>query len=161
MLSEAKTTDYTKLLSTEAGLRAVTRWFLQRDILTQFSLARITDCAKPRRRGRTHSAQRSSSGTTAARATTSTGTDTSRRRAPATSDVLSARKVTVGTNARTRTARSARRAATDLRSSVGPASCIRSTTDMLDNIRLGRGGNSAVVPWMSIRMVVCRQPRLM
>jgi hypothetical protein len=29
MLSEAKTTDYTKLLSTEAGLRAVTRWFLQ------------------------------------------------------------------------------------------------------------------------------------
>jgi hypothetical protein len=52
MLSEAKTTDYTKLLSTEAGLRAVTRWFLQRDILTQFSLARTTDYAKPRRRGR-------------------------------------------------------------------------------------------------------------
>ncbi|KAM0703952.1 hypothetical protein Q7P35_008958 [Cladosporium inversicolor] len=52
MLSEAKTTDYTKLLSTEAGLRAVTRWFLQRDILTQFSLARIMDYAKPRRRGR-------------------------------------------------------------------------------------------------------------
>lgn len=42
----------TKLLSTEAGLRAVTRWFLQRDILTQFSLARISDDAKTRRRGR-------------------------------------------------------------------------------------------------------------
>jgi hypothetical protein len=28
MLSEAKTTDYTKLLSTEVGLRAVKRWFL-------------------------------------------------------------------------------------------------------------------------------------
>jgi hypothetical protein len=52
MLSEAKTTDYTKLLSTEAGLRAVTRWFLQRDILTQFSLARTMDDRKPRRRGR-------------------------------------------------------------------------------------------------------------
>jgi hypothetical protein len=52
MLSEAKTTDYTKLLSTEAGLRAVTKWFLQRDIFTQFSLARIMDDAKPRRRGR-------------------------------------------------------------------------------------------------------------
>jgi hypothetical protein len=52
MLSEAKSTDCTKLLSTEARVRTVTRWFLQRDILTQFSLARITDYAKPRRRGR-------------------------------------------------------------------------------------------------------------
>lgn len=52
MLAEAKTTDFTKLLSTEAGLRAVTRWFLQRDVLTQFSLARTMDEAKPRRRGR-------------------------------------------------------------------------------------------------------------
>jgi hypothetical protein len=34
MLLEAKTTDYTKLLSTEAGLRTVTKWFLQRDVLT-------------------------------------------------------------------------------------------------------------------------------
>jgi hypothetical protein len=34
------------------GLRAVTRWFPQRDILTQFSLARIMDDVKPRRRGR-------------------------------------------------------------------------------------------------------------
>lgn len=34
MLSEAKTTDYTKLLLTEAGLRAVTKWSLQREILT-------------------------------------------------------------------------------------------------------------------------------
>lgn len=40
MLAEAKTTDYTKLLSTEAGLRAVTRWFLQRDILSIASLSR-------------------------------------------------------------------------------------------------------------------------
>jgi len=39
MLQEAKTTDYMKLLSTEAGLSAVTKWFLQR-VLTQFSLAR-------------------------------------------------------------------------------------------------------------------------
>jgi hypothetical protein len=52
MLSEAKTTDYTKLLSTEAGLRAVTKWFLQPDVLTQFSLARTMDDVKPRRRGR-------------------------------------------------------------------------------------------------------------
>jgi hypothetical protein len=52
MLSEAKITNYTKLLSTGAGLRAVTRWFLQRDILTQFPLARTMDYAKPRRRGR-------------------------------------------------------------------------------------------------------------
>lgn len=52
MLVEAKTTDYTNLLSTEAGLRAVTRWFLQQDILTQFSLARTINDAKPRRRGR-------------------------------------------------------------------------------------------------------------
>jgi hypothetical protein len=51
MLSEAKTTDYTKLLSTEAGLHVVIKWFLQQDILTQFSLARIMDDAKPRRRG--------------------------------------------------------------------------------------------------------------
>jgi len=52
MLSEAKTTNNTKLLSTEAGLRAVTKWFLQRDVLTQFSLARTMDDAKPRRRVR-------------------------------------------------------------------------------------------------------------
>jgi hypothetical protein len=52
MLSEAKTTDYIKLLSTEAGLRAVTKWFLQRDVLTQFSLVRTMDDAKPRQRGR-------------------------------------------------------------------------------------------------------------
>jgi hypothetical protein len=52
MLLEAKMTDYTKLLSTEAGLRAVTKWFLQRDVLTHFSLARTMDDAKPRRRGR-------------------------------------------------------------------------------------------------------------
>ena len=41
MLSEAKTTDYTKLLSTEAGLRAVTRWFLQRDIFTQHKMRKV------------------------------------------------------------------------------------------------------------------------
>jgi hypothetical protein len=52
MLAEAKTTDYTKLLSTEAGSRAVTKWFLQWDALTQFSLAKTMDDAKPRRRGR-------------------------------------------------------------------------------------------------------------
>lgn len=48
MLLEAKTTDYTELLSTEAALRAVTGWFLQKDIITQFSLARIMDDVKPR-----------------------------------------------------------------------------------------------------------------
>lgn len=52
MLLEGKTTDYTKLLSTEAGLRAVTKWFLERDVLTQFSLARTMDATKPRPRGR-------------------------------------------------------------------------------------------------------------
>jgi hypothetical protein len=52
MLAEAKTTDYTKLLSTEAGSRAVTKWFLQWDALTQFSLAKTMDDAEPRRRGR-------------------------------------------------------------------------------------------------------------
>jgi hypothetical protein len=52
MLSEAITTDYTKLLSTEAGLRVVRKWFLEQDVLTQFSLARRMDDAKPRRRGR-------------------------------------------------------------------------------------------------------------
>jgi hypothetical protein len=52
MLSEAKTTDYTKLLSTEAGLRTVAKWFLERDVLTQFSLSRTMDNVKPRRRGR-------------------------------------------------------------------------------------------------------------
>lgn len=41
MLAEAKTTDYTKLVSTRAGLRAVTKWFLQRDVLAQVSLARL------------------------------------------------------------------------------------------------------------------------
>jgi hypothetical protein len=49
MLSEAITTDYTKLLSTEAGLRAVRKWFLEQDVLTQFSLARRMDDAEPRR----------------------------------------------------------------------------------------------------------------
>ncbi|KAI7191628.1 hypothetical protein KC316_g5942 [Hortaea werneckii] len=52
MLAEAKTTDYTKLLSTSAGLRAMTKWFLQRDVLAQSSLARTMDEAKPRHRGR-------------------------------------------------------------------------------------------------------------
>jgi hypothetical protein len=52
MLPKVKTTDYTKLLSTEAGLRAVTKWFLQRDVLTQFPLARTMDGANLRRRGR-------------------------------------------------------------------------------------------------------------
>jgi hypothetical protein len=51
MLLEAKTTDYTKVLSTEAGLRAVTKWFLEQDVLTQFSLARTIDDTKPRPKG--------------------------------------------------------------------------------------------------------------
>lgn len=50
MLAKAKTIDHTKLLSTEAGLRAVTRWFLQWDVLTQLSLARTVNDAKPRRK---------------------------------------------------------------------------------------------------------------
>jgi hypothetical protein len=52
MLSETKTTNYTKLLSTETGLRTVRRWFLWRDIFTQFSLGRTMDDVKSRRRGR-------------------------------------------------------------------------------------------------------------
>ena len=47
-----KPTDYSKLLSTEAGLRAVTKWFVEQDVLAQFSLARRMDGAKPRWRGR-------------------------------------------------------------------------------------------------------------
>lgn len=52
MLAEAKTTNYAELLSTEAGLRAVTKWILQRDVIAQFSLARTMDDVKPRRKGR-------------------------------------------------------------------------------------------------------------
>lgn len=52
MLAEVKTTVFNKLLSTEAGLRAVTRWFLQQDVLTQFSLARTINDAGPGRRRR-------------------------------------------------------------------------------------------------------------
>jgi hypothetical protein len=52
MLLEAKRTNYFMLLSIEEGLRAVTRWFLQRHVFTQFSLARTIDDAKQRRRRR-------------------------------------------------------------------------------------------------------------
>lgn len=50
MLAKAKTIDHTKLLSTEAELRAVTRWFLQWDVLTQLLLARTVNDVKPRRK---------------------------------------------------------------------------------------------------------------
>ena len=52
MLPEARMTNYIKLLSIEASLRAVTKWFLQQDVLPQFSLARTTGGAKPRQKGR-------------------------------------------------------------------------------------------------------------
>ncbi|TKA66906.1 hypothetical protein B0A55_11660 [Friedmanniomyces simplex] len=52
ILAEAKMSDYIELLSTEAGLRAVTKWFLQWDILTQLSLAKLVYGEKPGRRGR-------------------------------------------------------------------------------------------------------------
>jgi hypothetical protein len=45
--------------------------------------------------------------------------------------------VTAETNARTRTARSAQRTETDIRSSIGPASCARSNTDVSADTRLG------------------------
>jgi hypothetical protein len=40
MLSAAGTMDYATLLNTEKGLRAVTSWLLQQNILTQFSGAK-------------------------------------------------------------------------------------------------------------------------
>jgi hypothetical protein len=39
MLEEAKSLDFTTILSTTAGIRAVTRWFLDQGILGQFSIA--------------------------------------------------------------------------------------------------------------------------
>lgn len=40
MIQEARSSDLATILSTENGIRAVTRWFLRQDILTQFSVAR-------------------------------------------------------------------------------------------------------------------------
>lgn len=40
MIQEAQTSDLAIMLSIEHGIRAVTRWFLRQDILTQFSEAR-------------------------------------------------------------------------------------------------------------------------
>jgi len=37
---QAGATDYVELLITQQGLKAVTRWFLQRDVLPQFKWAR-------------------------------------------------------------------------------------------------------------------------
>ena len=109
------------------------------------------------------SAHPSSSGTTAVRATTAIDMDTSRRRARVRSDVLSARKVTVEMNARTKTARSARHAATHTRCLTGRASCTRSITDTSASKRQRRGRVRAVPPWMSTCMAAAceraRRPR--
>ena len=40
MIREAGTSDFRSLLANERGLRAVTTWFLQQGILSQFSLAK-------------------------------------------------------------------------------------------------------------------------
>jgi len=40
MIREAGTSDFRSLLANERGLRAVTMWFLQQGILSQFSLAK-------------------------------------------------------------------------------------------------------------------------
>lgn len=50
MLTEAKTIDHSKLLSRKAGLRVVAIWFLQRNDLTQYSLAEVVYDATPRRK---------------------------------------------------------------------------------------------------------------
>ena len=39
---ESGTADYVELLTTQQGLKAVTKWFLRRDILPQFKWARET-----------------------------------------------------------------------------------------------------------------------
>jgi hypothetical protein len=100
------------------------------------------------------SAHLSSSGTTVARATTATDMDTSRRRARVKSDVRSARRVTAGMNARTRTVRSARRAAMLTRCSTGRANCTHSTTDTSDSRSPERGRSSAALLWTSTRTVI-------
>jgi len=46
MFQEAGTNDYRTLLSSPTGIRAVTRWFLAQDILTQFSLAKAMPAAR-------------------------------------------------------------------------------------------------------------------
>jgi hypothetical protein len=40
MISEAKNQDYTGIVSTMTGLKAVTKWFLLKGILGYYSLAR-------------------------------------------------------------------------------------------------------------------------
>ncbi|KJX98240.1 hypothetical protein TI39_contig425g00001, partial [Zymoseptoria brevis] len=39
MIQEARTNDFTTISSTEDGVRAVAKWFLRQDILTQSSAA--------------------------------------------------------------------------------------------------------------------------
>lgn len=52
MIQEASTNDYTTLLLTVQGIRAVTKWFLRQGILTQFSLASEAQVTRQRKRGR-------------------------------------------------------------------------------------------------------------
>ena len=40
MVQEARSSDLKTMLSTEEGVKAVTRWFLRQDILAQFSVAK-------------------------------------------------------------------------------------------------------------------------
>src|SRR5204863_5576699 len=40
MLTSASTMDYTTLLNTDKGLRAITSWFIRQGILSQFSIAK-------------------------------------------------------------------------------------------------------------------------
>ena len=52
MYQDAGTSDFTTLLSTGRGVRAAARWFLQQDILAQFSLFKDTEVARRRKPGR-------------------------------------------------------------------------------------------------------------
>jgi hypothetical protein len=52
MIQEASTSDYTTLLLTAQGIRAVTKWFLRQGILTQFSLASEAQATRQRKCGR-------------------------------------------------------------------------------------------------------------
>jgi hypothetical protein len=52
MIQEAGTSDCATLLSTPRGLRAVVKWFLRQDILTQFSLTKEMETRRKRKVGR-------------------------------------------------------------------------------------------------------------
>jgi hypothetical protein len=86
-------------------------------------------------------------------------TGTSSRAARLRSDSQLVRKVIAGTSARTKTALSARHAATFTRYLTGRVSCTRSTIDTSDSGSRERGKSSAVLPWKSTCLVVRKRVR--